>query len=64
MTYEPVTLTITDPPADRELRTIMICIAALDGLDGYDARERVLNYLCERYPIVVVSSTPSNTQAD
>ena len=44
--YDPLAAPVPEP--DTEIAAMAECVRVLDGLDRH-ARERVLNYVCERY---------------
>jgi hypothetical protein len=49
----PVTLQLTSPGEDVELKAIAYINSVLTFLD-HEQRRRILNYLCERHPIIEV----------
>lgn len=50
--HTPVTIELRD--GDPELRAISHCISILERFAAHD-RERMLNYLCERFPKTVIT---------
>ena len=51
-TPEPVTITLRDH--DIELQAISHVVSILDHFE-YEARERMINYICERFPTVHIA---------